>query len=190
MNERPQPLVDAFGSYRRNRKKKPSCPLLNRVRGGRGRGPARGPVARLLPCLLVLGCPPVAGGPSVAVLSAYVCHQIERPAHVRAVAGAGARGQVAGAMCVLWLVAHPWPVGRAVGRVPTWWPCWCWWAYLWGHVRAGCPWVCWLACLVACMLVRLPVVSWLKDAQIHPKTYARACHSAATSRAMCTIQAH
>ena len=41
------------------------------------------------------------------------------------------------------------PVGSAVGGVPTWWPCWCWWAYLWGHVRAGCPWVrvgCWCAC--------------------------------------------
>ena len=81
---------------------------------------------------------------------------------------AGAGGPTCGAMCVL----------GARGCV------------LGAGVPARGPWVCWLACLVACMLVRLPVVSWLKDAQIHPKTYARACHSAATSRAMCTIQAH
>ena len=129
MNERPQPLVAVFGCHRRNRKKKPSCPLLNRVCGGRRRGPARGPVARLLPCL-VLACPPVDGGPSVAVLGVYVCHQIERPARGRAVAGGPARGQGA------YLVARgravpgagvpaPWPVGCAVGRVPTWWPCAC-----------------------------------------------------------------
>ena len=96
----------------------------------------------------------------------------------------GARGQVAGAVGVLFLVASASPKPHHQIEHPARG------CVLGAGVPARGPWVCWLACLVACMLVRLPVVSWLKDAQIHPKTYARACHSAATSPAMCTIQAH
>ena len=40
------------------------------------------------------------------------------------------RGQVACLACVSV------PVGGAVGRVPAWWPCWCWCAYPWA---AGLP---------------------------------------------------
>ena len=109
------------------------------------------------------------------------------------VSGSGGQCRGRGAYLVAVLVL----VGLPVGPCACWVPVGACWVLVCLPVARGCagvpargPWVCWLACLVACMLVRLPVVSWLKDAQIHPKTYARACHSAATSRAMCTIQAH
>ena len=115
MNERPPPLVNDPGCYgARPRKKSPLAPPPNRVRGGRGRAPTPEPVA------VLVGVSGARVPPDRRTARPWVC----------GVLAGLPRGQVACLACVSV------PVGGAVGRVPAWWPCWCWCAYPWA---AGLP---------------------------------------------------